>query len=201
MGGVAAGSQARAMPTNPRQSIEHQLADSAHELQRAAGRLQKHAADADQVPALGSALAHVQEALDRLCVGMLQMANGVVDWVQHRWPARRRGPPSAGSRGPLLPPARHRRGASRAARRVHIEPILDTSSARGAELRCGSSRVRFICVAGGVLSPWPAVTVPMTLEVLTPRWLYPEHRRRRGTAVLVAAVRARFPRVRRKTSE
>jgi hypothetical protein len=80
MGGVAAGSQARAMPTNPRQSIEHQLAASAHELQRAAGRLQKHAADADQVPALGSALAHVQEALDRLCVGMLQMANGVVDW-------------------------------------------------------------------------------------------------------------------------
>src|SRR4051795_865511 len=69
------------MPTDyPAPCDEHALADSAHELQRAAGHVQKHAAAADQVPALGVTLAHVEEALDRLSVGMLQMANGVVEW-------------------------------------------------------------------------------------------------------------------------
>jgi hypothetical protein len=69
------------MPTNhPAPSDEHTLADSAHELQRAAGHVQQHAAAPDQVPALGATLAHIEEALDRLSVGMLQMANGVVEW-------------------------------------------------------------------------------------------------------------------------
>jgi hypothetical protein len=65
------------MPTN---HPERALAASAHELQRAARHLQKPAAAADQVPALGITLAHVEEALDRLTVGMMQMANGVVEW-------------------------------------------------------------------------------------------------------------------------
>ena len=69
------------MPTNhPAPCDEHALADSAHELQRAAGHVQKHAAASDQVPALGITLAHIEEAFDRLSVGMLQMANGVVEW-------------------------------------------------------------------------------------------------------------------------
>lgn len=69
-----------AMPISPPQQKEHPLTASAHELQRAAGTLQKHAAGPAAVPSLGSALAHVEEALDRLSVGMLQLANGVVDW-------------------------------------------------------------------------------------------------------------------------
>lgn len=68
------------MPTDHPAPCEHALADSAHELQRAAGHVLKHAAASDQVPALGATLAHIEEALDRLSVGMLQMANGVVEW-------------------------------------------------------------------------------------------------------------------------
>jgi hypothetical protein len=69
------------MPTSrPSSSEERSLMASAHALQRAAGSLQTHAADADQIPTLGTTLAHVEEALDRLSVGMLQMATGVVEW-------------------------------------------------------------------------------------------------------------------------
>ena len=66
---------------------DHALADSAHELQRAAGHVQKHAAASDQVPALAATLAHIEEALDRLSVGMLQMANGVVEWSAEQDPS------------------------------------------------------------------------------------------------------------------
>ena len=76
------------MPTNhPTPCDEHVLADSAHELQRAAGHVQKHAAASDQVPALAATLAHIEEALDRLSVGMLQMANGVVEWSAEQDPS------------------------------------------------------------------------------------------------------------------
>lgn len=76
------------MPTNhPTSCDEHALADSAHELQRAAGHVQKHAAASDQVPALGATLAHIEEALDRLSVGMLQMANGVIEWSAEQDPS------------------------------------------------------------------------------------------------------------------
>jgi hypothetical protein len=76
------------MPTkHPAPCHEHALADSAHELQRAAGHVQKHAAAADQVPALGVTLAHVEEALDRLSVGMLQMVNRVVEWSATQGPS------------------------------------------------------------------------------------------------------------------
>ena len=53
------------------------LQRSAHELQRAAGNLVKNAAGAASVPALSVALAHVEEALDRLSVGMLLAARAV----------------------------------------------------------------------------------------------------------------------------
>ena len=76
------------MPTDhPTPCDEHALADSAHELQRAAGHVQKHAAASDQVPALGATLAHIEEALDRLSVGMVQMANGVVEWSAEQDPS------------------------------------------------------------------------------------------------------------------
>ena len=76
------------MPTNhPAPCDEHALADSAHQLQRAAGHVQKHAAGSDQVPALGITLAHIEETLDRLSVGMLQMANGVVEWSAEQDPS------------------------------------------------------------------------------------------------------------------
>jgi hypothetical protein len=76
------------MPTNHSPLCDdHALADSAHELQRAAGYVQKHAAASDHVPALGATLAHIEEALDRLSVGMLQMATGVVGWSAEQDPS------------------------------------------------------------------------------------------------------------------
>ena len=53
------------------------LKAGALELQRAAGKVLKHACAADDPETLGVALAHVEEALDRLSVGMLQAANAV----------------------------------------------------------------------------------------------------------------------------
>jgi len=49
----------------------------AHELQRAAGKVLTHASAAEDPRTLGVALAHIEEALDRLSVGMLQAANAV----------------------------------------------------------------------------------------------------------------------------
>ncbi len=53
------------------------LKAGAHELQRAAGRVLAHASAAEDPETLGVALAHIEEALDRLSVGMLQAANAV----------------------------------------------------------------------------------------------------------------------------
>jgi hypothetical protein len=53
------------------------LIAGAHELQRAAGKVIKHACAAEDPHTLGVALAHIEEALDRLSVGMLQAANAV----------------------------------------------------------------------------------------------------------------------------
>jgi hypothetical protein len=55
------------------------LMTSAQQLQRAAGDVQKHAADPEGIPTLGVTLAHLEAALDRLYVGMLQMPNGVLE--------------------------------------------------------------------------------------------------------------------------
>ena len=76
------------MSTNhPAPCNERVLVDSAHELQRAAGHVQTQAAASDQVPELGATLAHIEEALDRLSVGMLQMASGVVEWSVEQDPS------------------------------------------------------------------------------------------------------------------
>ena len=53
------------------------LKAGAHELQRAAGKVLTHASAAEDAQTLGVALAHIEEALDRLSVGMLQAANAV----------------------------------------------------------------------------------------------------------------------------
>jgi hypothetical protein len=55
------------------------IADSAHQLQRAAGWLQKRASDPDAVTSLPVALAHVEEALDRLATAMVKVAQEVED--------------------------------------------------------------------------------------------------------------------------
>jgi hypothetical protein len=53
------------------------LKAGAHELQRAAGKVLKHACAAEDPDTLGVALAHIEEALDRLSVGVLQAAHAV----------------------------------------------------------------------------------------------------------------------------
>jgi hypothetical protein len=53
------------------------LTAGAHELQRAAGKVLKHACAAEDPETLGIALAHIEEALDRLSVGMLRAASVV----------------------------------------------------------------------------------------------------------------------------
>jgi hypothetical protein len=55
------------------------IAESAHELQRAAGWFQKRASDPGAVAALPAALAHVEEALDRLATAMVKAAQAVED--------------------------------------------------------------------------------------------------------------------------
>jgi hypothetical protein len=53
------------------------IADSAHELQRAAGALQECAGTDGALLALPTALAHLEEALDRLATSMLKTAQAV----------------------------------------------------------------------------------------------------------------------------
>ena len=59
---------------------DRSLATSAHQLQRAAGAVQAHAGNRDAVRTHGIALAHTEEALDRLAVAMGQMASAVAEW-------------------------------------------------------------------------------------------------------------------------
>jgi hypothetical protein len=56
---------------------ERALRASAYELQRAAGNVLRHAAGAESIPTLAITLAHVEEALDRLSVGMMMIAQAV----------------------------------------------------------------------------------------------------------------------------
>ena len=98
------------------------LATSAHELQRAAGTLQKHAANPDAVPTHGITLAHVEEAIDRLAVAMEQMANAVADWCAEPGPVV--------VDNALPPEAR--------AVRWHLESVAD--KLRASELACATSR-------------------------------------------------------------
>ena len=98
------------------------LAASAHELQRAAGAVQTHAANPDAVPTHELTLAHVEEAVDRLAVAMEQMANAVADWC---------GQPSAIVEENALPP-------EASALRWHLQSVAD--ELRAAEIACASSR-------------------------------------------------------------
>jgi hypothetical protein len=72
------------------------IADSAHQLQRAAGWLQKRASDPGAVAALPVALAHVEEALDRLATAMVKAAQAVEEVADE----------SGAEGGALSPPAR-----------------------------------------------------------------------------------------------
>jgi hypothetical protein len=66
------------MTTEPSRTHDQQaLKAGAHELQRAAGKVLEHACAAEDPGTLGIALAHIEEALDRLSVGMLQAAHAV----------------------------------------------------------------------------------------------------------------------------
>jgi hypothetical protein len=56
------------------------IADSAYQLQRAAGSVQQRASSQDTVPALPTALAHLEEALDRLATSMVKTAQTVEEW-------------------------------------------------------------------------------------------------------------------------
>jgi hypothetical protein len=49
------------------------LLSSAYQLQRAAGKVLKHGGGADSPQTLATTLAHVEEAIDRLSVGMLRL--------------------------------------------------------------------------------------------------------------------------------
>ena len=66
------------MPLSLRNRPE--LATGAHQLQRAAGGVLRDASAPDSVPALPVALAHVEEALDRLSTSMVVAAQAVEEW-------------------------------------------------------------------------------------------------------------------------
>jgi hypothetical protein len=55
----------------------HDLADSAHQLQRAATAFERCASSRETVPALPSALAHLEEALDRIVTSMAKTAQAL----------------------------------------------------------------------------------------------------------------------------
>lgn len=85
MGDSASAGQDLLMTAYPfRSSSDRALATSAHQLQRAGGTLQSHAGSPNAVPTHAVALAHVEEALDRMAIAMEQMANAVADWCGQR---------------------------------------------------------------------------------------------------------------------
>ena len=98
------------------------LASSAHELQRAAGALQSHAAEPAAVPTYGITLAHVEEAVDRLAVSLDQMASAVAEWC---------GESDAVVEEPALPPEAR-------ALRWHLQAAA--TKLRTAEAACTASR-------------------------------------------------------------
>jgi hypothetical protein len=60
------------------------LQQVAHELQRAAGGFQEHAGDPAAMPTCPVAIAHVEEALDRLENGLVRLADVVGPWCDAR---------------------------------------------------------------------------------------------------------------------
>jgi hypothetical protein len=59
----------------------HDIADSAHQLRRAASAFQQHASSRESVPALPSALADLEETLDRLATSMAKTAQALEEWT------------------------------------------------------------------------------------------------------------------------
>jgi hypothetical protein len=98
------------------------IAESAHQLQRAAGAVQQRASSQDAVPALPSALAHLEEALDRLATSMVKTAQTVEEWAD--------GAEADVDREPLSPDAR--------ALRWHLFHLA--ARLRGAEAACPEAR-------------------------------------------------------------
>ncbi len=62
---------------SPQIDDEASLQAGGHQLQQAAGTVLKHAPAGESTQALAVTLAHIEEALDRLSVGMLQLAHVV----------------------------------------------------------------------------------------------------------------------------
>jgi hypothetical protein len=68
--------------------LDRNIADSAHQLQRAAGHVQRHASGPSTVVALPAALAHLEEALERLATSAVMAAHAVDDWASEPGPGR-----------------------------------------------------------------------------------------------------------------
>jgi hypothetical protein len=94
------------------------IADSAYQLQRVAGDVQQRASGPRVVTALPPALAHFEEALDRLATGVIKAAQAVEDW------------PEQSGGGALRPPAR--------ALRWHLFHLA--ARLRGAQDACPETR-------------------------------------------------------------
>ena len=107
------------------------IATGAHQLQRAAGRIQQLASEPGAVTALPAALAHLEEALERLATGSLKAAQAVEDWaLEAEGPAL--GPDARALRWHLFHLSARLRGAEEAcpdarrwARELLREPDLD----------------------------------------------------------------------------
>jgi hypothetical protein len=78
MAGPEATAHGEQMPLLLRKRPE--LAASAHQMQRAAGEVLRDTSAPDAVPALPAALAHLEEALDRLSTSMVKAAQAVEEW-------------------------------------------------------------------------------------------------------------------------
>jgi hypothetical protein len=66
---------------------QHDLTDSAHQLQRAARELQQRTSGPEAVAALPTALAHLEDALDLLATGVVKAAQSVEDWALESAPS------------------------------------------------------------------------------------------------------------------
>ena len=112
------------------------IAGSAYQLQRAAGRMQQRASGPETVPALPTTLSHLEEALDRLATGTVKLAQAVEDWSPESEPL----PPEARAlRWHLFHLASRLRGAQEAcpstrrwAREMVSEPRSEEAAAADA---------------------------------------------------------------------
>ena len=114
------------------------IADSAHQLQRAAGHVQQRASGPGAVTALPAALAHLEEALERLATGAIKSAQAVEDWESESDPALQAlSPPARALRWHLFHLSARLRGAQDAcpdarrwARELLREPEVEDAAQR-----------------------------------------------------------------------